>query len=422
MPTNFRTEIMAGLTTSLTACYIVVANPSILVDGGKQFNGVMTATVLVCILLTLVLGGYAKLPYLIAPGMGVNAIVAALMVKEHVSLAVALGLVFWSGVLFVLVVLTPLKTHITSFVPKNLRAAMTLALGIFLVLIGLKQLGILLEFPFKQGWPALGAPNRGWLFGIMGLATIILLWRMKKPYAIIAGMSLASFLWWIGGVGHKELFPQPFVSMPDFSTWMILDLRHSLKWSFLPFILALFFTDFFDAVATLVALSTQLEKDTKEPVGFERGLFVSALATLIPPFFGSSSGTIYLESASGLKVGGRSGIVAVVAAICFVPFLFFGPLCNAIPDCAIAPALLFIGGSFIVGALNLHIRLSEVEEWFPMGLLVIFVIVGSLAKGIFIGLGSYVVLCLLRGKTEKISLPMVLFSVLGTSFSFVFRL
>lgn len=403
MKQSFRGEIFAGITTALSACYIVMANPAVLVGPGRYFQGVMTATVLVCIIMSFFIGIYVKKPYLIAPGMGINAMVASIMLKHHVELPVALGIVFWSGVLFLVVVLTPLRRFISRVMPKGLRTGLTVALGGVLCITALKQIGLLRG----SSLVAFGRPTFEWLLCFIGLGVIWFLARFKKAYAVIVGVILVSLVYW--GI-HGENFPKSFLSSPDFSTFLVIDFKNSLRWVFIPIIMALFFTDFFDAVGTLIALSEQLEQESKD---FEKGLLVSALATIVPPFLGSSSGTIYLESSTGIQSGGKSGWTAGVAAMCFIPLLFLGPVVQAIPDCAIGAVLLFVGVDLIRNIKTLAFNKTNMEEWIAACVLILFVLLKTLALGIFTGLMSYIGICLFCRKYQKISVAMIFFCIVG---------
>jgi AGZA family xanthine/uracil permease-like MFS transporter len=402
-----KSDLIGGLTTFFTMSYIVVVNPSILSTAGTgmSFSGVMTATVLLCFFLTLLMGLYAKLPFAVAPGMGINAFFTySIILGRGIPWPTALGMVFWSGVLFLLVSITPLREQIARAIPASIRIASAGGIGIFLSFIGLQNAHFLEADPVTL--VHLGKLDHRAGLGILGLAVIVLLARRKNPLAFLAGILTVS----AGAALFGKIdAPKDVFSLPDFeSVFLKLDLLGSLKPALIPAIISILFTDLFDSLSTLIGVShaTGLVDERGEPKNLRQGLIVDSLATLLAGPFGTSAGTAYIESSAGIEAGGRSGMASVVTAICFLPCLFLAPVLGLIPSYATAPVLLMVGAMMFRSVLGL--RLQEPEELIPAFLTLILIpLTFSITQGILWGLFSYVVLNLLSGK-RKILSPMLI--------------
>ena len=354
---NWRQEAIAGVTTFLTLSYIVVVNPSILSSGtGMAFSGVLTATVLLGFSMTLLMGLYANLPYAVAPGMGLNAFFAmSLVVGRQIPWPIALGMVFWAGVLFLLISATPLRVKVAQAIPFNLRLASGAGIGVFLTLIGLKNAGFIAADPVTL--VRLADLDGKTLLSLLGLLLTAVLVRRRNPLAFLLGIVFvtgsASFLGWVPAPAH-------WIEMPDFqSVFLKLDIWGALRFAFLPAILAVFFTDLFDSLSTFVGVShaAGLVDRRGEPVRLKEGLIVDAVATLGAGLVGTSSGTAYVESAAGIEAGGRTGLTSVFTALCFLPCFFFAPVAGAIPIYATAPALILVGAGMFRSTL-----LTDINE------------------------------------------------------------
>lgn len=341
---NIRTEAVAGLTTFLTMAYIVVVNPAILSTEGTgiSFGGALTATVLVCLTMTLMMGLYAKLPFAVAPGMGINAFFTfSIVLGQGVPWQTALGIVFWAGVLFLLISVTPVRAAAARAIPVNLRIAAAAGIGIFLTFIGLKNAGFIASDPntfVKFG--AFGWQSVATLFGI--LLTVFLLKR-KSSLAFLAGIVFVTLVALV--FGWVSAPPKVF-SLPDFqSVFFKLDIWGALKLSLLPAVISIMFTDLFDSLSTFMGVShaAGLLDEEGQPKNLRQGLIVDSFATFGAGLFGSSSGTAYIESVAGIEVGGRTGWTAVFTAICFLPCLFIAPLAGIVPPYATAVVLLMVG-------------------------------------------------------------------------------
>ena len=410
---NIRTEAIAGITTFFTMAYIIVVNPSILATEGTgmAFSGVLTATVLLCFTMTLFMGLYAKLPFAVAPGMGINAFFTfTIILTQKVWWQVALGIVFWAGVLFLLISATPIREMIAKAIPGELRIATAAGIGIFLTFIGLKNAGFVASDPVtfvklgKLGIPAL----------LTILATGISVWLLtkKSAFAFLAGMFFATLLGWAYGLVKA---PESFFSAPDFHTvFLKLDIWGALKLSLLPAIIAILFTDLFDSISTFigVAHAADLLDENGQPKNLKQGLIVDSFATFGAGLAGTSSGTAYIESVAGINMGGRTGLTSVFTALCFLPCLFLSPLAGMVPTYATASVLILVGASMFksVG----QISFSKIEEGLPAFLTIILIpLTFSITQGILWGFISHVGMYLLVGRHKDIHPVMYVLAIIA---------
>src|SRR5438876_7262144 len=252
---NLRTEAIAGITTFFTMAYIVIVNPQILSADGKTgmaFSGVLTATVLICFTMTLLMGVYAKLPFAVAPGMGINAFFTyTIILGEAVPWPTALGIIFWAGVFFLLVSLTPVRESIAKAIPAELRIAAAAGIGIFLTFIGLKNAGFIVADPVT--FVKLGALGKPALLTILGVAISAFLMVRRNPFAFLAAIVIVTIIAWALGLVSA---PSQVFSLPDFkSVFFKLDIFGALKLSLLPSIISILFTDLFDSISTFIGVA-----------------------------------------------------------------------------------------------------------------------------------------------------------------------
>lgn len=410
---GLKTEIIAGLTTFFTMIYIVVVIPSILSTPGTgmPFDGALTATITLTVLATLFMGFYAKLPYVVAPGIGLVAFITfAIILRADIPYTHALGMVFWAGIIFIIISLTPIRALIAKAIPLSLRHAAAAGIGIFLTFIGLKNSGIVIYDPetFVQPGP-IGAPQ---LLTILGL--IIMLWLMsrKNSFAFIIGIFIITALAWLCGLVTT---PETVVASPDFSAlWLHLDIWSAINLSTLPIILAIFITQFFDTLSTFLGLSqaaNMLDADG-QPKNLRKGLLVDAFSTLLASLLGTSPGTAYIESSAGIEVGGRRGATAITAALCFLPCLFLAPLASMVPAYATAPVLIIVGGMMFKNVTQMSV--NSIEETIPAFLTIILIpLTFSITQGILWGFIAHVILFLITGRRKDIH-PMM-YGVAGLS-------
>jgi AGZA family xanthine/uracil permease-like MFS transporter len=399
---NLRTEAIAGITTFFTMAYIVVVNPAILSTPGTgmAFSGVLTATVLICFTMTLLMGVYAKLPFAVAPGMGLNAYFTyTVILQQKVWWQVALGIVFWAGVLFLVISVTPIRETIAKAIPPELRIGTAAGIGIFLTFIGLKNAGLIAADPVT--FVKLGTLDRHTLFGAVGMLVTVLLIVRRSSVAFLAGIFVVTAITWLAG---EIKIPERIVTSPDFNTvFLKLDILGALKLSLLPVIIGIMFTDLFDSISTFigVAHAAELLDENGNPRNLRQGLIVDSLSTFGAGVAGTSSGTAYIESVAGINSGGRTGLTSVFTALCFLPCFFLAPLAGMVPLYATAPVLVLVGAAMFksVGQINF----SRIEEGLPAFLTIILIpLTFSITQGILWGFISHVGLYLVTGRRKDV--------------------
>jgi adenine/guanine/hypoxanthine permease len=410
---SIRTEAIAGITTFFTMAYIVVVNPSILSTPGTgiAFSGALTATVLICFTMTLMMGLYAKLPFAVAPGMGINAFFTfTIILTQKVWWQVALGIVFWAGVLFLIISVTPIRETIAKAIPPELRIGTAAGIGIFLTFIGLKNAGFIAADPVT--FVRLGILDEKSLLSIVGLIITVALMIRGNVFAFLSGILVVTLVAWARGIVAT---PQSVLSPPDFHTvFLKLDILGALKLSLLPAVIAILFTDLFDSISTFigVAHAADLLDESGHPRNLRQGLIVDSFATFGAGLAGTSSGTAYIESIAGINIGGRTGLTSVFTALCFLPCFFIAPVAGMVPGFATAPVLILVGASMFrsIG----QIRFSQIEEGFPAFLTIILIpLTFSITQGILWGFISHVGLYLLVGRRREIHPVMYVLAIIS---------
>jgi AGZA family xanthine/uracil permease-like MFS transporter len=397
-------DIIGGVTTFVTMAYIVVVNPGILATPGTgiPFSGALTATVLIASSMTLLMGLYAKLPFAVAPGMGLNAFFAfTIVLQNKVPWPIALGMVFWSGVLFVLVSTTPARERVALAIPPALRSASAAGIGLLLTFIGLRNTGLIVSDPATI--VRMGSLDHRAAFLLVGLLVAAVLMRRGNPIAFLAAIVAATGLAW--ALGYEKP-PGRLLSAPDFSSAFALDVRGALKLSLLPAIVGIFFTDLFDSLSTFIGVASAagLTDADGRPINLRRGLIVDAVATLTSGLAGTSPGTAYVESIAGIRMGGRSGRASVVTALCFLPCFFLAPLAAAIPGYATAAVLILVGVAMFQSIAT--INFSSLEDALPAFMTVILIpLTLSITQGILWGFLLHAVLYGVAGRWRELS-PM----------------
>jgi len=398
--TTVRTEIVAGLTTFLTMAYIIFVNPSILGDAGMPKGAVFVATCLIAALGTTIMALYANYPIALAPGMGLNAYFAYVVVL-HMGFTwqAALGAVFVSGCLFLLVTVFGLRELIIKGIPQSIRVAITVGIGLFLALIALKSAGIVA--PSKATYVTLGdlhtAPV---VLASLGFLLIVVLDRLKVPGAILIGIiavTVASYLF--GDNKFSGIFSAPPSIAP---TFLQLDIKSALTGGILNVILVFFLVELFDATGTLMGVAKRaglLVPGRMER--FNRSLLADSGAIFAGSLLGTSSTTAYVESAAGVQAGGRTGLTALTVAVMFLACLVISPLAGSVPAYATAPALFFVA-CLMLKELT-EIDWSETTEAVPAAVTALMMpFTYSIANGLAFGFISYAVLKLFTGKVKEV--------------------
>ncbi|HIA98074.1 MAG TPA: NCS2 family permease [Marine Group III euryarchaeote] len=462
--TDMNTELMAGLTTFLATAYIIFVNPQILGNafanyGIENNNALVTATVLVSAFSSIAMGVYARNPIVLAPGMGLNAFFTYTVTAPWgmgIHPYVALGAVFWSGVIFILLSVFNIRTEIMRAIPVQLRYGVAVGIGLFLALLGFAD-----HSNFIQHTPDVlgGVPivvlgnmfpddgtiverllgyNQPMIVFIVGLMFTGALVARKQAGALIIGIfATTAFAFMYGRVLGGDIMvtvPDKIVAMPDFSLLAAifmnqdysyidadgveisvtvgLPIVESLKFAVLPAMFAFLFTDMFDSISTFVGVSEVggLNDENGEPRNIKESLIVDGVSTTISGLLGSSPGTSYIESAAGIEAGGRSGLTAAFAGLLFIPFLFLAPAIGMVPLVASAPILVIIG-LFMCKPIA-KIDWGNFENAFPAFMAMILIpLTFSITQGIIWGFLTWTAVKIFVGKFDQISIPLWCISV-----------
>lgn len=403
---NVRTEVIAGFTTFMTMAYILAVNPFILSGAGMDAGKVFTATAISAVIGTLVMALYAKLPFALAPGMGLNAFFAVVVADTllDVTFEFALTAVFLEGLVFLLLSFFNVREAIINSIPKNLKKAISVGIGLFIAFIGLTNSGIIVrggatESSIKLGDVTSAAP----LLAIIGILIAGVLLSKKIKGALFVSIIASTLIGIPMGVTQitpiADLMKMP--SSPYFFQFVPFKEIFSFDMLFVLFIFL--FVDMFDTVGTLVGVATKadmLTEDGQVP-NVKKALLADAIATTFGAALGTSTVTTYVESAAGVSEGGRTGLTSVVTAILFAVALFFSPLFLMIPASATAPAL-FLVGLFMMSPIK-EIDLDDFTEAIPAFFtLIMMPLANSISDGIVFGLLSYVILKAATGKFKEI--------------------
>jgi len=398
--TQARTEIIAGVTTFLTMSYIIFVNPDILSSTGMDRNAVFVATCLAAALGSLVMALVANWPIGMAPGMGLNAFFAFTVVGAlGYTWQQALGAVFISGLIFVLLTATGVRAWLIAGIPKSLRSAIAAGIGLFLAIIALGNAGIVVANDATK--IALGdLRTPGPLYAIAGFFIIAALDALKVRGAILIGILAVTVLSML--FGHNS-FQGVFSAPPSVApTFMQLDVMGALQTGFINVILVFVLVEVFDATGTLMGVAKRANLIPEgQPNRLGRALFADSTAIVAGSVLGTSSTTAYVESASGVQAGGRTGLTALVVAVLFLAALFIAPLAGSVPAYATAPALLYVAGLMMRELID--IDWSDMTEATPAALTALIMpFTYSIAHGLAFGFIGYVVLNALTGKFAKI--------------------
>ena len=410
--TDARTEILAGITTFMTMAYILMVNPGMLSETGMDWGGVFTATALSAAIATLLMGLLANYPFALAPGMGLNAFFTYTVVfGMSKSWQFALTAVFLEGIIFIILSLFQVREAIFNAIPMNLKKAVSVGIGLFIALIGFVNAGIV-----ETGdGTILGLGNivsRGPILAIIGLIIMGVLLAKNVKGALLIGIILTTIIGIPMGITPM---PEGIFRLPP----SVRDVAFQFEWSnifTMDMLIVLFtflFVDVFDTVGTLVGVASKADMlDEKGQLPKVREALLSdAVGTVVGACLGTSTVTTYVESASGVADGGRTGLTAVSTAVMFLLALFFSPLFAIIPSQATAPALIIVG-LFMMSPIK-EIDLDDFTEAIPAFLTIVMMpFAYSIAEGIVFGMISYVVLKLITGKHKDISVIMYILAAL----------
>ena len=423
--TTFKTELMAGLTTFMTMAYILVVNPSILSTTGMDAGALLTATCIASALGTFFMAFFANYPFVLAPGMGLNAYFAfTICAQKGYSWHVALAAVFIEGIIFIILSAINVREAIFNAIPANMKKAVSVGIGMYIAFIGLKNAGVVINN--ASTCVSLGdvktVPVALALIGT--IITLVLVIRKVKG-ALLVGILIT----WILGIicqlagvyvvdveaGVYSLIPTGLISAPP----SIAPIAGKLSFSgisifdFIVVIFAFLFVDLFDTLGTLIGVSTKagfLDKEGKLP-RIKGALFADALATTVGAVLGTSTVTTFVESASGVSDGGRSGLTALTAGVLFLVALLFSPILTTIPSFATTPALVVVGLMMVENVRD--IDFSDYTEGFPAFMTILMMVVCySISEGLVFGVISYVLLKLFGGKKNELNPVIVIIAIL----------
>jgi len=408
--TSVRTELIAGLTTFLTMSYIIFVNPEILSTTGMDRDAVFVATCIAAALGSAVMALVANWPIGMAPGMGLNAFFAFTVVAAlGFSWQQALGAVFISGVIFVILTVTGVRSWLIAGIPHSLRSAIAAGIGLFLGIIALKNAGIVVDNPATL--VGLGdLKQTGPLLAVFGFFVIAVLDALRVRGSILIGILAVTVLSWITGVStFNGLVAMPPSVAP---TFLQLDIVGALHSGLVHVILVFVLVEVFDATGTLIGVAKRAKLiEEGKPNRLGRALLADSAAIVAGSLLGTSSTTAYVESASGVQAGGRTGLTALVIAVLFLASLFISPLAGSVPTYATAPALLYVAG-LMMRELT-EVDWDQLTEAAPAAITAIIMpFTYSIANGLAFGFISYVVLKAFTGKWRDIHPATLIVAVL----------
>ena len=438
--TDAKTEILAGITTFMTMAYILAVNPSIMSAAGMDSGAVFTATALAALLGTVLMAVFANYPFALAPGMGLNAYFAYTVVGVYgYSWKVALTAVFAEGIIFIILSATNVREAIFNAIPKNLKAAVSVGIGLFIAFIGLQNAKIviggstLLQLYSLDNYNAANGVKA--TFHDVGITVLLAIIGILITGILVIRNIKGNILWgilitWLLGIGCQFAgiyVPNPDVGfyslLPDFSNGLSipsiapvfakLDFHSMFSLNFIVVVFAFLFVDMFDTIGTLIGVSSKanmLDEDGKLP-HIKGALMADAVATTAGAVLGTSTTTTFVESSSGVAEGGRTGLSSVVTGFLFLIAIIFAPVFTTIPGFATAPALIFVG--FLMVSAVVEIDFNDLTESIPAYLcLICMPLMYSISEGIAVGVISYVIVNLVAGKAKKITPLMYVLALL----------
>ena len=410
--TDLKTEVTAGVTTFLTMAYIMFLNPIILKDGGFDFGGVYTATILASAIACFIMAAYGKTwPVGLAPGMGLNAFIAYGVCKGMgYTPDQALGAVFVAGIAFLLISLTPLRAWIINSIPKSLKLGIGAGIGLFLAIIGLQIMGVSANHPVTL--VTLGnLKDPIVLLACLAFVTMIVLEKLKIKGNIIIGILVFSIIAWVLGLAK---FNGVVGSIPPMKHLLTFDMGAALSAGMVTVVFTLFFVDFFDTAGTLTAVANVAGKlDSKGKVkDIEKAMLSDSVGTVAGSMLGTTTVTSYIESGSGIKAGGRTGMTSLVIGVLFLSCLFFAPLATSLPKQIDGAALVYVAVLFVRNIVD--IEWDDISESAPaVPAMITMPLTYSISHGIALAFISYAAIKILTGKFAGVNPAIWLVALLS---------
>lgn len=409
--TKLSTEIIAGITTFLTMAYIIFVNADILSVTGMDKTALITVTCIVSGLVTIATGLIANAPIAMAPGMGLNAFFAfTLVLNEGLSWQVALGIVFVAGVVFLLLTLGGLRKKIVEAIPKELLSAIAVGIGIFIAFMGFQNLGLVIKDDVTL--VKAGPLSKNVLIGLAGLLTMVIMEIKKIKGSLLAGIFLSTVLAIIFG---EAALPEKVISLQTNITKIFgkLDIIGALKISLIAPIFTMLFIDLFDTIGSLLGLAQEAKMvDEKGNIPkLNKLMNIDATASMFGAVCGTSTTTTYIESASGIASGGRTGLTSVVTGVLFLLAILFIPLFAIVPKCATAPALIMVGLFMMKNILNIDFK--NLEIGFPSFIIILMIALSfSISTGLAFGFLSYSLIKIFKGKIKEMKPALWVINIL----------
>lgn len=422
---EYKREFLSGTTSFLAMAYIIAVNPSILSAAGMPAGAIVTATCISAVIGCLIMGFYAKLPFGLAPGMGLNAFFTfSVVIGMGISWEVALTAVFVEGIIFILLSLFKVREAVVDAIPINLKYAVTAGIGLFIAFIGFNGAGVVIGNPDTM--VAMGQVGPKMLIAMVGLCIIVILEKKKVKGSMLVGIVVSTLLAWGYALINTEAAASMGIYLPNgiFKFESIAPIAGKVNFSYLTspqhvfnFITIVFtflFVDFFDTVGTLIGVASRanmLDKKGRVP-NAGKALMTDAIATTAGALLGTSTVTVYVESATGVEEGGRTGLTAITIGALFFVAMFFSPIFVAVPACATAPALIYVGYLMLTSVLK--IDFSDITDAVPAFLIIALMpLTYSIGDGLTIGVLAYVILNILhniftKNKEDKKELSMVM--------------
>lgn len=422
---EYKREFLAGTTSFLAMAYIIAVNPSILSAAGMPAGAIVTATCISAVIGCLIMGFYAKLPFGLAPGMGLNAFFTfSVVIGMGISWEVALTAVFVEGIIFILLSLFKVREAVVDAIPINLKYAVTAGIGLFIAFIGFNGAGVVIGNPDTM--VAMGQVGPKMIIAMVGLCIIVILEKKKVKGSMLVGIVISTLLAWGYALINTEAAASMGIYLPNgiFKFESIAPIAGKVNFSYLTspqhvfnFITIVFtflFVDFFDTVGTLIGVASRanmLDKNGRVP-NAGKALMTDAIATTAGALLGTSTVTVYVESATGVEEGGRTGLTAITIGALFFVAMFFSPIFVAVPACATAPALIYVGYLMLTSVLK--IDFSDITDAVPAFLIIALMpLTYSIGDGLTIGVLAYVILNILHNiftkkKEDKKELSMVM--------------
>lgn len=410
--TTVKTELIAGITTFLTMAYVLAVIPNTMASAGFDKNAMLTSEIILITITTIAMALFTNRPFALAPGLGGVGIVTAMVANEGIRPDIAAGIIFLSGLLFVIISYAGLREVVTRAIPVSLKYAVTASIGLFIALIGAKSCGLIVANAVKNNlaFGKLASPQI--LLVLIGFILMLIV----KSRNIKGGMILVIIATTILGIpmGVTKL-PGTIMSLPHGfeKQFLRINILGALKLQYLPFVIALFIPEFFSTFATVLGVGAQagyVDKDGNLP-GIDKCFKVDAVSACLGSLFCMPTMVTYLESSSGVEAGGRTGLTVVFTSLLFALMLFFTPLAVMIPSAATAPVLIYIGVNMLRSMKN--INFNDMTEYIPACLCVAFTIfANNIANGICIAIPAYLILKIATGKIKEVNITMYIVTII----------